>query len=47
LRGRARFQVWLSSSDRGRLLAVTRATQRVSLPRGVRLEVDVDPQSVL
>jgi primosomal protein N' (replication factor Y) len=47
LRGRARFQVWLSSSDRGKLLTVTRATQRVSLPRGVRLEVDVDPQSVL
>jgi len=47
LRGRARFQVWLSSSDRGKLLAVTRTTQRVPLPRGVRLEVDVDPQSVL
>jgi primosomal protein N' (replication factor Y) len=47
LRGRTRFQVWLSSSDRGKLLAVTRTTQRVSLPRGVRLEVDVDPQSVL
>ena len=47
LRGRARFQVWLSSIDRGKLLAVTRATQRVPLPRGVRLEVDVDPQSVL
>ena len=47
MRGRARFQVWLSSSDRAKLLAVTRATQRVSLPRGVRLEVDVDPQSVL
>ncbi len=47
LRGRARFQVWLSSSERGKLLTVTRATQRVSLPRGVRLEVDVDPQSVL
>jgi primosomal protein N' (replication factor Y) len=47
LRGRARFQVWLSSSDRGKLLTVTRTTQRVPLPRGVRLEVDVDPQSVL
>ncbi len=47
LRGRARFQVWLSSSDRGKLVAVTRATRRVALPRGVRLEVDVDPQSVL
>lgn len=47
LRGRVRFQVWLSSGDRSKLLAVTRATQRVLLPRGVRLEVDVDPQSVL
>jgi primosomal protein N' (replication factor Y) (superfamily II helicase) len=47
LRGRVRFQVWLASSDRGKLLTVTRTTQRVSLPRGVRLEVDVDPQSVL
>ncbi len=47
LRGRTRFQVWLSSHDRGKLLTVTRTTQRVSLPRGVRLEVDVDPQSVL
>ena len=47
LRGRARFQVWLSSVDRGKLLSVTRATQRVPLPRGVRLDVDVDPQSVL
>jgi primosomal protein N' (replication factor Y) len=47
LRGRSRFQVWLSSTDRGKLLTVARVTQRVPLPRGVRLEVDVDPQSVL
>jgi primosomal protein N' (replication factor Y) (superfamily II helicase) len=47
LRGRARFQVWLSGSDRGKLLDVGRATQRMALPRSVRLEVDVDPQSVL
>ncbi len=47
LRGRTRFQVWLSSADRGRLLTVTRAVQRMPLSRGVRLEVDVDPQSVL
>lgn len=47
LRGRVRFQVWLSSPDRGKLLAVTRDMQRLSLPHGVRLEVDVDPQSVL
>lgn len=47
LRGRTRFQVWLSSSDRGKLLTVTRAVQRMPLSRGVRLDVDVDPQSVL
>jgi primosomal protein N' (replication factor Y) len=47
LRGRSRFQVWLSSADRGKLLGVTREMQRLSLPHGVRLEVDVDPQSVL
>jgi primosomal protein N' (replication factor Y) len=47
LRGKTRFQVWLSSVDRGRLLTVTRAVQRMPLSRGVRLEVDVDPQSVL
>jgi len=47
LRGRTRFQVWLSSTDRGRLLTVTRAVQRMPLSRGVRLDVDVDPQSVL
>jgi primosomal protein N' (replication factor Y) len=47
LRGRARFQVWLSGTDRGKLLTVARTTQRMPLPPGVRLEVDVDPQSVL
>lgn len=47
LRGRARFQVWLSGADRGKLLTVSRAAQRMPLPRSVRLEVDVDPQSVL
>ncbi|MBN2574682.1 MAG: primosomal protein N' [Deltaproteobacteria bacterium] len=47
LRGRARFQVWLSGADRAKLLSVSRATQHMSLSRNVRLEVDVDPQSVL
>jgi primosomal protein N' (replication factor Y) len=47
LRGRTRLQIWLSGTDRGKLLTVSRATQRLSLPRDVRLEVDVDPQSVL
>jgi primosomal protein N' (replication factor Y) len=47
LRGRTRLQIWLSGTDRGKLLTVSRTTQRMSLPRDVRLEVDVDPQSVL
>jgi primosomal protein N' (replication factor Y) len=47
LRGKARFQVWLAGQQRSRLLSVTRDVQRVPLPGGVRLEVDVDPQSVL
>jgi primosomal protein N' (replication factor Y) len=47
LRGRARFQIWLAGTDRGKLLAVSRETQRMPLPGSVRLEVDVDPQSVL
>jgi len=47
LRGQARFQVWLSGVDRGKLLTVGRAMQRMQLSRSVRLEVDVDPQSVL
>jgi primosomal protein N' (replication factor Y) (superfamily II helicase) len=47
LRGQTRFQVWLSGADRGKLLTSSRAVQRMPLSRGVRLEVDVDPQSVL
>jgi primosomal protein N' (replication factor Y) len=47
LRGRSRFQVWLSGTDRAKLLTVARVMQRVALPGNVRLEVDVDPQSVL
>jgi primosomal protein N' (replication factor Y) len=47
LRGRARFQIWLAGTDRAKLLAVSRETQRIPLPGTVRLEVDVDPQSVL
>jgi primosomal protein N' (replication factor Y) len=47
LRGRTRFQIWLAGTDRGKLSAVSRETQRMPLPGSVRLEVDVDPQSVL
>jgi primosomal protein N' (replication factor Y) len=47
LRGRSRFQVWLASGDRRKLIATARAVQRISLSSRVRLEVDVDPQSVL
>ncbi|HEY5089827.1 MAG TPA: primosomal protein N', partial [Polyangia bacterium] len=48
LRGRARWQVWLSSADRGALAAAARAASAGARPGGdLRLAVDVDPQSVL
>jgi primosomal protein N' (replication factor Y) len=47
LRGRARWQVWLSGTDRHRVAAVARAAAETTLPRHVRLAIDVDPQSVL
>jgi primosomal protein N' (replication factor Y) len=48
LRGRARWQVWLSSQERGALVAAARAAGRTAKPgTDVRLSVDVDPQSVL
>jgi primosomal protein N' (replication factor Y) len=48
LRGRARWQVWLSSQDRGALAAAARAAAAGVRPGGdLRLAVDVDPQSVL
>jgi primosomal protein N' (replication factor Y) len=47
LRGRTRWQVWLNGPDRASLGVVARAAAEVTLPREVRLAVDVDPQSVL
>jgi primosomal protein N' (replication factor Y) len=48
LRGRARWQVWLSSQDRVALAAAARAASNAVRPGGdLRLAVDVDPQSVL
>jgi primosomal protein N' (replication factor Y) (superfamily II helicase) len=47
LRGQARWQVWLAASDRSALAAAARRAAAVALPGGVRLVVDVDPQSVL
>ncbi len=48
LRGRARWQVWLSSVDRGALAAAARAASAGARPGGdLRLAVDVDTQSVL
>jgi primosomal protein N' (replication factor Y) len=47
LRGRTRFQVWLSGADRRKLMAAAAAAQCIPLSSRVRLEVDVDPQSVL
>ena len=47
LRGRSRYQIWLRGTDRAKLVAVARAAAQVTLPRDVRLAIDVDPQSVL
>jgi primosomal protein N' (replication factor Y) (superfamily II helicase) len=47
LRGQTRWQVWLAGSDRLALAATARQAAAASIPAGVRLVVDVDPQSVL
>lgn len=47
VRGRARWQVWLSSTDRTLLSTAAKRAAEVVLPKDVRLAVDVDPQSVL
>ena len=47
VRGRTRYQVWLSGRDRPALVAAARAGSAVKLGPDVRLAVDVDPQSVL
>jgi primosomal protein N' (replication factor Y) len=47
LRGRSRYQIWLRGTDRSKLQATARAAAEVTLPRDLRLAIDVDPQSVL
>ena len=47
LRGRSRYQIWLAGTDRAKLLTVARSAAEVTLPRDMRLAIDVDPQSVL
>jgi primosomal protein N' (replication factor Y) len=47
LRGRARWQVWLSAPDRATVNRAARAAGTAPLARDVRLAIDVDPQSVL
>jgi primosomal protein N' (replication factor Y) len=48
LRGRARWQVWLSSADRGAVAAAARAASAAVRPTGdLRFAVDVDPHSTL
>jgi primosomal protein N' (replication factor Y) (superfamily II helicase) len=47
LRGQVRWQVWLAAADRTALAATARQAAAVPLSGGVRLIVDVDPQSVL
>ena len=47
VRGRSRYQVWLSGHDRGALMTAARAAAAIKLGGDARLVVDVDPQSVL
>jgi primosomal protein N' (replication factor Y) len=52
LRGRTRWQVWLSSHDRSRLVAAARAASAAARSgkgggADLRFSVDVDPQSAL
>jgi primosomal protein N' (replication factor Y) (superfamily II helicase) len=47
LRGRVRWQVWLSCATRAELVAAAEAVAGTPLQGDVRLAVDVDPQSVL
>jgi primosomal protein N' (replication factor Y) len=47
LRGQARWQVWLAATDRNALAVAARAAAATTVGAGVRLAVDVDPQSVL
>jgi primosomal protein N' (replication factor Y) len=47
VRGRSRYQIWLSSKDRPALVAAARAATAVKRALDVRLAIDVDPQSVL
>jgi primosomal protein N' (replication factor Y) len=47
IRGRSRFQIWLGATDRAPLVAAARAAAALRLGGGVRLVVDVDPQSAL
>jgi primosomal protein N' (replication factor Y) len=47
LRGRTRWQIWLSGAERAPVSRCARAAAEISLPRDLRLAIDVDPQSVL
>lgn len=47
LRGVFRHQIWLRSADRSVLRRALREVHRQALPKGIRLVVDVDPQSTL
>jgi primosomal protein N' (replication factor Y) len=48
LRGRSRWQIWLSSNDRAALITAARAGAAGAGPSGdLRVAIDVDPQSTL
>jgi primosomal protein N' (replication factor Y) len=47
IRGRSRYQVWISAPERAAVMAAARAGEAAKLASDVRVVVDVDPQSAL
>jgi primosomal protein N' (replication factor Y) len=47
IRGRSRYQVWISAQERAAVMAAARAGEAARPPGDVRVVIDVDPQSAL